>query len=58
MLAAENGHLGVVKYLVQAGANKDKKSKVRVLSRSSLCLLLLSALPGNLLMCVGGHRFE
>jgi ankyrin repeat protein len=28
MQAAENGHLEVVKYLVQAGADMDKENKV------------------------------
>jgi hypothetical protein len=41
MLAAESGHLDVVKYLVQEeGADKEKENKVRV-KWCALCLLLL-----------------
>jgi ankyrin repeat protein len=38
MRAAEQGHLEVVKYLVQAGADKEKEDKV-----SARCMLLLAA---------------
>jgi hypothetical protein len=41
MLAALKGHLEVVRYLVQAGADKDKAGKV---SRGVRLLLLLIAM--------------
>ena len=47
--AAENGHLEVVRLLLQAGADKEKTTKVRDLSNdrifSHLCTLLYVSIP-------------
>jgi hypothetical protein len=42
MCAANKGHVMVVKYLVQAGASKDRMSKVRVVHCHSYNACLVS----------------
>jgi ankyrin repeat protein len=51
MRAAEKGHLEVVKFLVQAGADILKKNKVG--EKRNLCLLLVLdlGLTGDLYYC-------
>ena len=44
MLAAQEGHVDVVRYLVEQGANKDHQSKVSVSVYMSICLYMSSHL--------------
>ena len=67
MMSAENGHVGVVQALTEAGASTDMQNRVRltaspsVLHDPTMCALvwvhssLASELEKDTISCLGGH---